>query len=155
MADGPSHVSENMEVSIPESMMKKCLSSLKGSRGTPDNMNYGDMFAVRTRDTIDSGKLSDTWIQLPRYIWAYLTKCCDKSTQPFHSSVTVGRICSIQFITFGQSRGNRSNVQLPTQVKPSTSSMKSIKLEKESTILEVDLKVQGLRDTSQSIYFGG
>ena len=131
MTDGPRDVSENMEVSIPECMMKKRFCSLKGSGRTPDNMNEWHTFAVSTGDTVKGGKFSNTWKQLLPYTWACLTKCCDKGTQPFYSSVTIGRICRIQFIAFSQCREIRCNIQLPTQVNPSTSSMKSIELERE------------------------
>ena len=131
MTYGARHVFENMEVSIAKSMMEECFRPLKGRGRTPDNVNYGDIFAVSSSYAVESGKLSDTWKQLYRWIWGRLTKCCYKSTQPLHSSVTISRICGIQFITFRQCLISWFNVQLPTQANPSTSSMKSNGLEKE------------------------
>src|SRR5215471_6274702 len=126
MTNGSRHISENMEISIPESMVQKRFRSLKRSGRAPNNMNYRDIFAVSTCDAVDSGKLSNPWKQLLPCTRVRLTKCCDKGTQPFHSSITISRICSIQFIAFNQRQIDRCHIQLPIQVNPSTSSIKSI-----------------------------
>jgi hypothetical protein len=102
MTDGAGHVFEDMEVSISESMMEKGFRSLQRRGRAANNVNNRDVFTVGTRDSIDCGKLSDAWIaQLERFQFQRtLTKCCDKSTQPFHSSITISGIRSIEFIAF-------------------------------------------------------